>query len=189
MFYFLTKNKSLNTLLLINNIFVLAANMFPPIFALFVKEIGGDVLSAGGLWAVFSIVTAILTLIITRYGDRLKEIEYLLAAGYAFRTIAWIGYFFSYSLWQLYVLQFILAIGEALGTPAFNAIYSRHLDKGSFVKQWGINNSFNFFIAGIAALVGGVVVFYLGFRNLFLMMAFLSVVSFVFLLFQPRKLL
>jgi len=189
MFNFLTKNKSLVTLLFINSIFVLAANMFPPLFALFVKEVGGNALSAGSLWAVFAIVTGILTMIISRHGDRLKETEYLIAGGYACRAIAWIGYFFSHSLWQLYILQLLLAIGESLGSPAFNAIYSKHLNIGNYIKQWGINNSLNSIIMGIAALLGGIIVFQLGFRTLFAIMASLSIISFVFLMIQPRKLL
>lgn len=185
----LINNKSLSKLLVINNIFVLAASMFPPIFALFVKEIGGNVLSAGSLWAVFSVFTGIFIFIFCRYGDRFKETEYLLAAGYICRTVAWIGYFFSNSLWQLFVLQLILAVGESIGTPAFNAVYSVHLDKGRFVKEWGINNAFNSIIVGVAALIGGLIVYQIGFRPLFLIMAALSIISFIFLMIQPRKLL
>jgi len=163
--------------------------MFPPIFALFVEEIGGNVFSAGSLWAVFSVVTGILTLIITRYGDKMKETEYLIMAGYLFRAVAWMGYFFSHSLWQLYILQLLLAMGESLGAPAFNAIYSQHLDKGRYVREWGISNSFNSIIIGVAALLGGIIVFQFGFRTLFIIMSSLSIISLIFLLTRPRKLL
>jgi len=185
----LTKNESLDTLVAINSIFVLAANMFPSIFALFVKEVGGSVLSAGSIWAIFCIATGLITFIISRYGDRLQETEYLVAAGYICRIIAWSGYFFANALWQLYFLQLILALGEALGTPAFNAIYSQHLNTGNYVRQWGLNNSLTAIVTGIAAFGGGFIAFHFGFKLLFLVMIVLSAVSFISLMQQPRKLL
>lgn len=130
MFNFLLKPKPLKILLGINSIFVLGASMFPPLFALFVEELKGGAFVAGSIWATFAIVTGILILIFSRFGDQIKEKEYLVAGGYLLRIIAWIGYFFASSLWHLYILQLILAMGEASGTPAFNAIYSEHLNKG-----------------------------------------------------------
>lgn len=190
MFNFLTKNKSLKTLIVINGVFLLAANMFPPLFALFVKELGGGAFAAGSIWATFAIVTGFLILIINRFEDcRIKEREYLIAGGYLARLIGWLGYFFATSFWHLYILQIILAAGEALGSPAFNAIYSEHLDKGKYVKQWGFFCASATIIMGIAALIGGAIVSQFGFRTLFLVMAFLSFLSFVLLMRQPRKLL
>jgi len=53
----LLKNKSLKILILINAVFLLGASMFPPIFALFVEEIGGNAFTAGSIWATFAIGT------------------------------------------------------------------------------------------------------------------------------------
>jgi len=189
MFNFLTRNKSLKILLGINSVFVLGANMFPPLFALFVKELKGGAFAAGSIWATFAIVTGILTFILSRFGDSIKEKEYLIAGGYFFRLIAWVGCFFVNSLWHLYFLQIILAMGEALGNPAYNAIYSEHLDRGHYVKQWGISTSSNAILIGIAAFTGGVIVTQFGFRILFLVMAFLAAIPFILLMIQPRKLL
>lgn len=189
MFNFLIDKKSLKVLLGINSIFILGANMFPPLFALFVKELKGGAFAAGSIWAVFAIVCGILTLILSRFGDRIKEKEYLVAAGYFLRLISWLGYFFADSLWHLYILQILLALGEALGTPAFNAIYSEHLDKGQYVKQWGVSSSSNAIVMGVSALLGGIIVSQFGFDSLFLTMSFLAAISLFLLIVQPRKLL
>jgi MFS family permease len=186
---FFIKNKPLKILILINIIFFFGANMFPPVFALFVKEIGGSALAAGSIWATFAIFTGLLIFIFSHLGDKIKEKEYLVLGGYFFRLIAWIGYFFANSLWHLYVLQIILALGESMGTPAFNAIYSEHLDRGKFVKQWGLLSSTHMIVMGLSAFLGGFFVNQFGFRPLFLFMAALAGVSFVLLLVQPRKLL
>jgi len=163
--------------------------MFPPLFALFVEKLKGGAFAAGSIWATFAIVTGILILIISRFGDRLREKEYLVAAGYFFRFVAWMGYYFATSLWHLYFLQIFLAIGEAAGTPAFNAIYSEHLDKGKYVRQWGICNSSGAIIMGVAAFVGGSIVSQFDFKTLFLIMTSLAAISFILLMIQPRKLL
>jgi len=189
MFDFFIKNRSLKILVGINSIFILGANMFPPIFALFVEELKGGAFAAGTIWATFAIFTGILILIISRFGDRIKEKEYLVATGYFFRLAAWLGYFFANSLWHLYFLQLFLALGEATGTPAFNAIYSEHLDRGKYVRQWGVGTSTGAIIMGIAAFLGGAIVSQVGFRPLFLLMASLAAISFILLMIQPRKLL
>lgn len=189
MFNFLIKNKPLKVLISINVVFIFAANMFPSIFALFIKEIGGGALTAGSVWAVFSLTAGILMLVLTRFGDKIKEKEYLIAAGYFFRMIGWIGYFFAGAIWHLYLLQIVLALGEALGTPAFNAVYSEHLNKGRYIKQWGVWGSFNLTVMALAAFSGGAIVSFCGFKTLFLLMAGLSAFSLILLMIQPRKLL
>ena len=186
---FFIQNKSLKILIIINSVFILGASMFPPVFALFVKEIGGGAVAAGSIWAIFAIMTGVLTIIISRYGDRIKEKEYLVAGGYIFRIIAWTGYIFASSLWHLYLLQIALAIGESIGTVSFNAIYSEHIDGDKSIKQWGAWHSSNTIIGGIAALIGGIVVYQFGFQILFLIMASLAMMAFILLMLQPRKLL
>ena len=108
---------------------------------------------------------------------------------YAFRIMAWIGYIFANSLWHLYLLQIILAIGESVGTVSFNAIYSEHLEKSKAIKQWGAWSSVSTIVGGFAALLGGTIVYYFGFQFLFLIMACLAILAFIFLMIQPRKLL
>ncbi|MFH1657349.1 MAG: MFS transporter [bacterium] len=189
MLFFLIKNKPLKILIIINGIFSLGAYMFPPVFALFVKELGGGVLDAGTIWATYAIIAGLLVSLIIRYGDNIKEKEYLVAAGYAFRILAWTGYIFVSALWQLYALQILLAIGESLGAAAFNAIYSEHLEKNKYVGQWGAWNSSNTVIGGLAALSGGLIVFHFGFQVLFVVMTALAIISFILLMIQPRQLL
>ena len=60
MLSFLTKKKSLKTLIIINSIFVLGANMFSSLFALFVKEIGDGAIAVGSIWAIYTIFAGIL---------------------------------------------------------------------------------------------------------------------------------
>lgn len=183
------RNKSLFALIIINGIFVFGANMFPPIFALFVQKIGGNAFAAGSIWAIFAITSGIAIFFVSLFGDKLKEKEYLLAISYIIRAISWLGYFFVNALWQIYIIQFILAIGEALGTPVFSALFSQHLDSGFYIKEWSAWTALSFILIGVASLLGGVIVSSFGFQTLFLIMSALAVISFIFLIVQPRKLL
>lgn len=183
------KNKSLFALIIINGVFIFGANMFPPIFALFVKNLGGNAFSAGLIWAIFAITSGVAIFFVSLFGDKLKEKEYLLAISYVIRAVSWLGYFFVNALWQIYVIQFVLAIGEAFGTPVFSALFSQHLDSGQYVREWSTWTALSFILIGIASLLGGAIVSFFGFGVLFLIMSVLAVISFAFLIIQPRKLL
>ena len=47
--------RKLKILLFASALFMLAGGLFGPIYAVFVEEIGGDLLTAGGAYAAFSI--------------------------------------------------------------------------------------------------------------------------------------
>ncbi|PIP24842.1 MAG: hypothetical protein COX34_02005 [Candidatus Nealsonbacteria bacterium CG23_combo_of_CG06-09_8_20_14_all_36_12] len=67
---------ALKILLLTDGLFLLAAAMLGPIYAIFVEEIGGDILTAGTSFAIFALVMGTLILIIGRIEDIvLKETE------------------------------------------------------------------------------------------------------------------
>ena len=52
-------NKQIKTLLLTDGIIILACAMLGPIYALFVQEIGGDLLDAAYAFAVYAFVAGI----------------------------------------------------------------------------------------------------------------------------------
>ena len=49
-------NKNLKLLLLTASLFLFAGGLFGPIYAVFVEDIGGDLLTAGAAFGTFSIV-------------------------------------------------------------------------------------------------------------------------------------
>ena len=183
------KNKALGTLYIYNGIFVLAAGLLGPLYAIFVQRFVDGIMAVSISWAAFLVATTIFTYLISRYGDRIREKEHLLLAGYIVRTVAWLLFLLVNNLVLLILVQVVLGLGESLGTPAFNAIFAEHLDKNKQVKEYSYWTLISTLVTAIGTIAGGLIITILGFKALFLTMAFLSLISFFGVLLKPRKLL
>ncbi|MDQ3076477.1 MAG: MFS transporter [bacterium] len=182
-------NKALRTLLIYNGIFVLAYGLLGPLYAVYVQKLGGQIFIISLSWSVFLVASTLTTFIISRFGDRVQEQEYFLLAGFLLRAIVWIMYIFVPNIQFLIILQIILGIGDALGSPAFDSLVAEHLDKGRHIAEYSdMKILFNLSNA-LATIVGGVIASQLGFAYLFILMSILSMVSFFGILFKPRSLL
>ncbi len=182
-------NNSLKTLFLFNSIFVFAGNLLGPLYAIYLRSISPDITAVSISWAVYMFTATLGTIIVGKIGDKLQEKEYLLLAGYLCRAIGWFGFLFASSFQHVIMLQILIGIGEAAGTPAFEVIFSEHLDKGERVSEyatWRIISNL-FVTAGI--LLGGWIVSYWGFPTIFAIMGSLAIISFLGILLKPRNLL
>jgi len=183
------KNKALKTLYVFNGIFVFAAGLLGPLYAVFVETIDNDIMSISLSWAALLISTTFFMMIVEKYGDLIKEKEYLLMGGFLVRAIVWFSFPFTSTLGFLIFLQFLLGIGEALGSPAWSALFAEHLDKNKHIKEYADWHIISNVARAMAVILGGLVVKFLGFDVLFYLMGSLALVSFFGVLVKPRKLL
>jgi len=179
--------RELKLLLLSGSIILFAVGLFGPIYAVFTEEIGGDVLTAGITYGAFAVVAGLTTLLISRLGDKVKNIENLIILGFFFNCIGFLGYLMVTKPWHLFIVQAILGLGAAVGAPAWDALYSKHLEKGKFVSGWGMWESANWITAGAAAATGGVLAQVFGFRTLFKIMFLLSLIALFTVVMLKRK--
>ncbi len=167
-------NKALKVLLVVSAFSSLAAGMFVPLYAVFVEEIGGDLLVAGEAYAAFSIAAGILIFFISKWENSVKHQENLVVMGYALASLGFLGLLFVETPVHLFIVQIVFGISTAITNPAFDGLYSRLLDRGKFVMEWGLWESTAFIFTGIAALAGGFIASVYGFRTLFAAMFVLS---------------
>ena len=182
-------NKSLKILFLSNSLFVFASSLLGPLYALYVEGIDGKILSVSFSWFAFIVSSLFFTYLVGRYGDKIKEKEYLLLAGYLLRACVWIFFIFVTNISSLIILQIILGIGDALGSPAFESIFATHLDREQSISNYSTWKLFERVAIAAATLLGGFIVSLFGFSPLFIIMSLLALISFSIVLFQPRKLL
>jgi MFS family permease len=182
-------NKSLRVLFVLNSIFVFAGSLLGPLYAIYVRGIDSKVISVSLSWAVFMFSSTVFMYFVSKYGDKIKEQEYLLAGGFLVRCLAWFGYIFVFNLSSLIILQVVLGLGEALGTPSWNAIFAKHLDEKKEIMDYSNWDIINNLMIAVATIVGGVLVTCFGFNLLFVIMGLLALVSFVGVLVTPRKVL
>lgn len=170
-------------------IFTFVIGMFAPFYALFVKQIGGDIALAGVSWAVFEIICGVLTLMFTKWSLRVREQELLLALGYVLRAVVFLSYAYMTSFSQLIVTQVLWGVAAAIGVPAFDAIYSAHTSHDSSIAEWGGLEGMSAIATGFAALAGGYAIKAFGFESIFFMMSGVSFLLAIYIWRLPREVL
>lgn len=180
-------NLALRILLITDGLVVLAGAMLGPIYALFVRDIGGDILDTGLAASVFTATAGVVVFFSGRLSDRIKENELIVALGYAVRGTGFLGYLLVDSIMTLLLVQVVVGIGEALCSPAYDALFSKHLNPGRSGSQWGTWESMNYFALAVGALVGSAIVSLFGFPVLFVIMGCFAYTSACYIYFLPRR--
>ncbi|MEK6937338.1 MAG: MFS transporter [Nanoarchaeota archaeon] len=171
--------KELKILLLAFCFSSFAFSMLSPIYAIFVEEIGGGILEASYAIAIFTFSSGVLIYLVSRLEDKVKHLEYLLSLGYLVNAIAFLSYVFVSKPVHLYFVEILFGIGIAVLSPVFDGLYSKNLDKGKYVSEWGDWEALGYLIGSLSALSGGFLTAKFGFKTLFLVMFFLSLVAFL----------
>ncbi len=169
--------KQLQILIAINSFFVFAMSMFAPLYAVYIQKIESSTFHIGGIWAFYLMSVAILTFTISKFENRRQYADYFLILGFFCRTAGWFSYIFASSLFHLYLIQLLMALGESFGTPSFDFLYTSFLTRGHIASEWGSDISLNALITAVASLAGGIIVHTFGFTILFCIMIILSFLS------------
>jgi len=182
-------NQSLRILVTTNSILVFIMGLFVPFYAVFIQRIGGNIAFAGLSWATFSIVAGVLIFLFSKWELKVKEPELLIALGYILRGGVFISYAFMASMPQLLITQVFWGIAVALGTPAFDSVYSNHTTKENSIVEWGQWEGIAAIVTGLAALVGGFLIQTFGYEAIFIVMAIISVGLGIYIWRLPREVL
>jgi MFS family permease len=182
-------NLALKALFISNSIFVFASMLLGPLYAVYVQKIGGGVLLVSISTGVFYVSTAVFLIFVARWGDRVREKEFMLMTSYIIRGFAFLSYIFINSSLMLVVLQVIFGLGAALGTPTFSALFAEHTDKKEEVMEHSDWALVSHLVMALGTIVGGFVAASLGFSFLFVTIAILCFLSAGLILFTPRKVL
>lgn len=183
-------NKALKVLLATNGLILMAAAMLGPIYALFVERIGGSLLDASMAGGIFALTAGVVSLLSGRLSDEIRHSERVIMLGYAMIGLGFFLYLFVDSILFLFAVQMIIGFGEAIYSPAFDKLYSLHLDVGKGGREWGAWETMNYFTYAAGALFGGLLVSRFGFDIIFMMMAVLCYLSAGYLyVLSPRRIL
>lgn len=157
-----------------------------PIYAIFVQRIGGDILDASGAIAVFLIVSGVATILIHRLQWSKKHRTRLMVYGWLVWVIGIAGYFVISSTLTLFATQVLIALGNAIANPAFDAELDDHTDEALKSYEWGLFEALQDIFSGIAAIIGGVVALLFGFKTLIFIMVVAASLSFLMILYYVR---
>lgn len=182
-------NLALKVLFVSNSLYVFAALLLGPLYAVYVQRIGGGVLLVSVSTAVFYVSTTLFLLFVARWGDMVKEMELMLAVSYIIRGLGFLSYIFIDSALLLILSQVVFGLAESLGTPTFGALFAKHIDKKEEVMEFSDWAMVSNLVMALGTIIGGFIASSLGFNFLFVTIAILCFVSAGWILFTPRQVL
>ncbi len=167
----------MRVLLVADMIWYFGEGMFGPLFAVFTERIGGDILDISWAWAIYLVVSGVLTVFFGKISDGRISKRSLLITGYALNALCTFGYLFIQTPAQLFFLQALLGLAAAMATPTWDALYSKYEDPKHSGLAWGLSDGLQQIFTGIAIVIGGVIVTLFNFSALFVIMGAVQVVS------------
>lgn len=156
---------------------IFAMGLFGPLYAIFVQEIGGDILDVGIAYAIFSIATGLFILIFGTSKFFSSNIRLMVVSGYALWTIGYAGYFFVETPLQLFFVQIVLGIAGGILEPAWDSVYAAELEEAEASFHWSLWSGGQSLITGAAAFIGSFIVANYSFKLLFLIMSVFNLLS------------
>lgn len=181
------KNKFLKTLFVSNGLFVFASSLLVPIFAIFTKNFNTNLVFIGSTVSISLLSSTFFLLGARSLGDKIQNKSTLIIVSFLIRACVWVSYIFVGNIFQILLLQVLLGLGEALGSPSFDVLVAEHLDEGKHVKDYATWKLIVNFAAALGAILGSVIVSLTNFDVLFALMALLALCSAVLFYFGIQK--
>lgn len=166
----MTLTKTAKTLLIGANIWYFGEGMMGPLFAVFAEKIGGDILDITWAWASYLVVTGALYILFGKILNRKDYQAKVMFAGYMLNAILTFCYLIVNSPLSLFLVQAGLGVAEAMGTPAWDALYAKNLDEKLDAYAWGLSTGQSQIFTGIAFGIGGLITHFISFEALFITM-------------------
>ena len=164
-------------LLFVSFSLVVAEGLIGPIYAIFVKNIGGDVLAAGTSFGLFSIASGVFIFTFGRSRFFKERLRLMVFFGCFIAAIGITSYLFVSNPLELFITQIVIGIGVGILEPSWDGLFSANLSEDKATTFWATWAGGRDFLSGIAAIVGGVIVAAYSFEVLFIIMTIFSLAS------------
>lgn len=169
-------------------------SLIAPVFPVFIIDNiqGGSLEVVGFATGIHVFFRAILALPIARYLDKKRgdlDEYYSLLIGTVLLAISPLFYLVINTVYQLYTVEIIYAVGYAMANPAWLSLFTRHAEKEKEGSQWAIYS----FVTGVgmagASSLSGLVAERFGFHAIFWLVFVITVVgtSVLLCIYEPLK--
>ncbi len=157
-----------------------------PILAVFFTDhiVGGTVALAGLASTTYFLVKSIVQLPVARYIDARKgerDDYWAMLFGSSLITLTAFLFIFIKFPWQVILVQIVAGLGGALAYPAWQAIFTRHIDKGKEGFAWSFYYTTTDLGAALTGGVGGMMAAIFGYDIVFLVVGISSAAGTLFL--------
>jgi len=179
-------NRLIKNLILSDILIVSSFGLISPIFALFISEkiSGGTIEVVGFSWTIYLISKSLVQLPVAGIVDKIKgekdDFWFVMIGSIIFSLVP-ILYIFISSVSGLYLVQIVYGVFSGIVIPAWNAIYTRHVDKNHVGLEWSIWGVSIGLGSAIASAIGGIIAYRLGFDFLFIVVSVFSLIGTFFI--------
>jgi MFS family permease len=186
-------NKVIKTLILSDFLLHSGWGLIGPIFAIFITQQvqGGSLVAVGLIAATYWFVKSMAQPFIAHFLDVKKgerdDFKFLIL-GLFLANLVPLGYVFASQLWHVFFLEVLRGMCMACVVPSWAGIFTRHIDKGWEAFSWSIESTGVGLAAAFAAAFGGIMANFLGFKVVFVLVAFFGLASSFLLLLIRNKL-
>jgi DHA2 family metal-tetracycline-proton antiporter-like MFS transporter len=168
--------------------------LITPILAVFIlKDIEETtILTVGITSAIYWLVNAITQLVSAGFIDEQRgeqDDARVLAVGLFLGSLAAFSFLLVENTWHLFLVAALQGVAFGLYSPAWTAIFSRHLDDGHYALDWSLDRTSIAVFSAITAVAGGAIAEFFGFDMIFGLAGVLSFLSCVVVLRLPKELL
>lgn len=180
-------NKIVKILILCDFFIITGFGFLTPIFAVFVIDhiIGGTLLVVGIAEAIYLGTKAVGQIFVADYLDiepsDKRNWRWAFIGSLVFGLSAFLYIFCRYPI-HLYLVELIMGASTACEYPAFYALFLKHLDRKRRNFQLSFHSAAIEIGGAAAAAIGGVLAHFLGFSNLFVIVALFSLLGTAFLI-------
>jgi predicted MFS family arabinose efflux permease len=159
------------------NIWYFGEGMLGPLFAVFAEKVGGDLLDIAWAWATYLIITGVFYILVGKLINGKPYKAKVMVFGYALNAALTFCYLFVSSPWHLFFVQAGLGVAEAIGTPAWDALYAKNVNESHDTFAWGLASGQSQIVTGVAIIFGGLIANYFSFNALFITMGIIQVIA------------
>lgn len=158
-----------------------AWDLILPIVAIFIARNipGGGIRVAAMGYSIYLISRVVFELVAGKFLFKTNDRKKMATAIFGILCLS-AGYFsfvFTNSVQLVFVSYVILGAGFGIASPAKNALFAIHLDKGRESTAWSLNDAICASVMALATALGGFIASSYGFQILFLLAGFVNLVS------------
>ena len=174
--------------LIISDMFILSSfALISPIFAVFIlNNIGQATVASVGMAVTIQLFTkAIFQIIVGKWADEEKgncrELNAMIV-GATLISLVPIGYIFCRSVIDVYVIQVLYGLGQALAYPTWRVLFNRYLNQDKAGYEFGVYDTMTSFGMASAAAIGAYFAQNYSFNVLFVIVSIMSFIGSLFLI-------
>jgi len=175
-FRYLPKRKHFALFAVLNSLSGFSIGLFTPIFAIFIKQIGGGLLEMGLAYSILMAQTGILMLFSGSVADKFG-IKKIYMAGSFLYSITLFFYIFVGQVYQIFILEFLKGIANGITIPLWSIISVRLADGTRIGREVGFMQAGFWIAQGIAGVVGASIAYFFSFQILFLFVGVTSLLG------------